>query len=82
MSWTRVRVSPRPPIFCLTNLVLCNIIRNVMTKEEAQNKVYELTEKLLYTKKDMKDVVSGYKEVIKEIESEIKAIVEETKVTN
>jgi len=41
-----------------------------------------LTEKLLYTKKDMKDVVSGYKEVIKEIESEIKAIVEETKVTN
>lgn len=82
MSWTRVRVSPRPPTFCLTNLVLCNIIRNVMTKEEAQNKVYELTEKLLYTKKDMKDVVSGYKEVIKEIESEIKAIVEETKVTN
>tara|TARA_S200002703_G_scaffold138601_1_gene128885 strand:+ start:3521 stop:3685 length:165 start_codon:yes stop_codon:yes gene_type:complete len=50
-----------------------------MTKEEAKNKVYELTEKLLFTKKDMKDVVSGYKEVIKELDSEIKAIVEETK---
>ncbi len=48
-----------------------------MTKEESKNKVYELTEKLLFTKKDMKDVTSGYKEVIKELEGEIKAIVEE-----
>ena len=48
-----------------------------LTKEQAQEKVYELTEKLIHTKKDMKDVVSGYKDVIKEIESEIKAIVEE-----
>jgi hypothetical protein len=40
--------------------------------------VYELTETLLFTKKDFKDVATGYKERIKEIESEIKAVVEES----
>ena len=50
-----------------------------MTKSEAEKKIYELTEDILYTKKDMKDVMSGYKEKIKEIESEIKGIVEEIK---
>jgi hypothetical protein len=48
-----------------------------MTKEEAEKKVYELTEKLIFTKKDFKDVAAGYKEKIKELESEIKAVVEE-----
>lgn len=48
-----------------------------MTKQEAQEKVYELTEKLLFTKKDFKDVAAGYKERMKEIEAEIKAIVED-----
>jgi hypothetical protein len=48
-----------------------------MTKEEAEKKVYELTEKLIFTKKDFKDVAAGYKEKIKEFESEIKAVVEE-----
>lgn len=49
-----------------------------MTKQEAEKKVYELTEKLIFVKKDFKDVSAGYKEKMKEIESEIKAIVEET----
>ena len=48
-----------------------------LSKQEAQKKVYELTEKLLHTKKDFKDVASGYKERINELESEIKAVVED-----
>lgn len=52
-----------------------------LTKEQAQKKVYELTEKLLFVKKDFKDVAAGYKEKIKDIESEIKAVVEDATVT-
>jgi len=48
-----------------------------LSKTDAQKKVYELTEKLLFVKKDFKDVAAGYKEKIKEIESEIKAVVED-----
>ena len=48
-----------------------------MTKTQAESKVYELTEKLISTKKDQKDINSGYKETIKDIESEIKAIIED-----
>jgi len=40
-----------------------------MTKQEAEKKVYELTDKLLFVKKDFKDIASGYKEKIKEIEN-------------
>jgi len=53
-----------------------------LTKQQAEQKVYELTEKLLYVKKDFKDVAAGYKERMKEIESEIKAIVEEASTGN
>jgi len=53
-----------------------------LTKQQAEQKVYELTEKLLYVKKDFKDVAAGYKERMKEIESEIKAIVEEASAGN
>ena len=49
-----------------------------ISKADAQKKVFELTETLLFTKKDFKDVSTGYKERIKEIESEIKAVVEES----
>jgi hypothetical protein len=49
-----------------------------MTKQEAEKKVYELTDKLLFVKKDFKDIAAGYKEKIKEIENEIKAIMEES----
>lgn len=53
-----------------------------LSKPDAQKKVYELTEKLLFTKKDFKDVAAGYKERIKEIESEIKAVVDDVSSTN
>ena len=51
-----------------------------LTKAEAEKKVYELTENLLHVKKDFKDVAAGYKERMKEIENEIKAIVEDASV--
>ena len=51
-----------------------------MTKPQAESKVYELTEKLISTKKDQKDINSGYKETIKDIESEIKSIIEDYSV--
>jgi hypothetical protein len=51
-----------------------------MTKAQAEAKVYVLTESLLLTKKDQKDVNSGYKEKIKDIESEIKSIIEDYNV--
>lgn len=48
-----------------------------LSKSDAEKKVYELTEKLIHTKKDFKDVAAGYKDKIKDLESEIKAVVEE-----
>ena len=49
----------------------------MITKQDAEKKVFELTDQLIHTKKDQRDVNAGYKERIKDIESEIKAIVEE-----
>ncbi len=48
-----------------------------LTKAQAEQKVYELTEQLIKTKLDCKDVVAGYKEKIKDTESEIKAVIED-----
>jgi hypothetical protein len=48
-----------------------------LTKQQSEQKVYELTEKLIKVKLDQKDVNAGYKEKIKDIESEIKAIIED-----
>lgn len=53
-----------------------------MTKPEIEKKVYDLTEKLIFTKKDFRDVAAGYKEKIKELESEIKALVEEAETSS
>ena len=53
-----------------------------LTKQQAEQKVYDLTEKLLFVKKDFKDEAAGYKEKMKEIENEIKAIVEEASAGN
>lgn len=53
------------------------LVTTKLSKTDAQKKVYELTEKLIFVKKDFKDVAAGYKERIKEIESEIKAVVED-----
>lgn len=52
------------------------------SKLDIQKKVYELTEKLIFTKKDFKDIASGYKEKIKELENEIKSLVEEGESTS
>ena len=52
-----------------------------LTKQQAEAKVYELTEKLIKTKLDQKDLNAGYKEKIKDIESEIKAIIEDYNAT-
>lgn len=48
-----------------------------LTKQQAEAKVYELTTQLLKLKLDCKDTVSGYKEKIKDLEAEIKAVVDE-----
>lgn len=48
-----------------------------LTKQQSETKVYELTESLLHVKKDQKDVNAGYKEKIKDITSEIEAIIED-----
>lgn len=53
-----------------------------LNKTDAQKKVYELTEKLIYVKKDFKDVAAGYKEKIKELENEIKAVVEDAETAS
>ena len=48
-----------------------------LTKQQSEAKVYEITEKLLKLKLDQKDLNAGYKEKIKDLESEIKAVIEE-----
>jgi hypothetical protein len=48
-----------------------------LTKQQSESKVYELTEKLIAVKKDQKDVNAGYKDKIKDITSEIEAIIED-----
>ncbi len=57
----------------LNDIYFCMAI----SKQDAEKKVYELTEKLIFTKKDFKDLAAGYKEKIKDLENEIKAVVEE-----
>lgn len=48
-----------------------------LNKQQSEAKVYELTEKLIAVKKDQKDVNAGYKDKIKDITSEIEAIIED-----
>lgn len=52
---------------------------NKPTKSEAEAKVFELTQQLIKVKLDQKDTNSSYKERIREIESEIKAVIEDYK---
>ena len=81
----RVRIPPRPPIFSDSLVTHINsyyierlyIKMVTISKSEAEKKVYELTEKLIFTKKDFKDIAAGYKEKIRDLENEIKAVVEE-----
>jgi len=48
-----------------------------LTKEEAEAKVYNLTQNLLKVKADLKATQGAYKDQIKDIESEIKATIED-----
>lgn len=47
------------------------------TKEEAQAKIYELTEDLIRIRQDKKDMNAGFREKIKGIEEEIQGIIDE-----
>jgi hypothetical protein len=47
------------------------------TKEQAQAKIYELTEDLIRIRQDKKDMNAGFREKIKSIEDEIQAIIDE-----
>jgi predicted nucleic acid-binding Zn-ribbon protein len=51
------------------------------TKEEAQAKIYELTEDLIRIRQDKKDMNSGFREKIKGIEEEIQGIIDEANDT-
>jgi F0F1-type ATP synthase membrane subunit b/b' len=53
-----------------------------LTKTQAEQKVYELTEQLIKSKLDAKDIVASHKEKIKDIESEIKAVIEDFNTNN
>jgi len=71
--------------FVFVTLIMDERLHNkmsILSKSEAQKKVYELTEKLIFTKKDFRDVAAGYKEKIKELENEIKAVVEEVETSS
>ena len=54
-----------------------NEIMAKYTKQQAEEQVYQLTEKLIKLRLDAKDTMAGYKEKMKDIESEIKAVIEE-----
>lgn len=47
------------------------------TKEEAQAKIYELTEDLIRIRQDKKDMNAGFRDKIKGIEEEIQGIIDE-----
>ncbi len=53
-----------------------------LTKLQAEAKVYSLTEQLLEIKRQQKEANAVYKEEIKDIESEIKAIIESENAAN
>lgn len=53
-----------------------------MTKQEAEQKVYKLTEQLIEIKRQKKEANDNYNEEIKDIESEIKAVIEDFNVNN
>jgi hypothetical protein len=48
-----------------------------LTKTQAEQKIYKLTEQVLEIKRQKAEANANYNEEIKDIESEIKAIIEE-----
>jgi pyoverdine/dityrosine biosynthesis protein Dit1 len=54
----------------------------ILTKTQAEQKVYKLQEQLLEIKRQKSEANANYNEEIKDIESEIKAIIEEQHQVN
>lgn len=54
-------------------------MQNKLTKQQAEAKIYELTEDLIRIRQEKKDMNAGYREKIKSIESEIQGIIDEEK---
>ena len=52
-----------------------------LTKKQAEEKIYKLTEQVLEIKRQKKEANDNYNEEIKDIESEIKAIIDEQNQT-
>lgn len=52
-------------------------MNNKFTKQQAESKIYELTQDLLRIRQEKKDMAAGYREKIKSIEEEIEAILDE-----
>jgi uncharacterized membrane protein YukC len=53
-----------------------------LTREEAEAKVYELTKRLAVLKQDKKAAAADYRDQLKEVEDEIKGILEEQEEQN
>ena len=52
-------------------------MNNKFTKQQAESKIFELTQDLLRIRQEKKDMAAGYREKLKAIEEEIQAIVDE-----
>ena len=52
-------------------------MNNKFTKQQAEAKIFELTQDLLRIRQEKKDMAAGYREKIKSIEEEIQAIIDE-----
>ena len=59
-----------------------NNIISKLTKEESEKKVYQFTEQLLEIKRQQKEANATFKEEIKDLESEIKGIIEDFNLNN
>lgn len=53
-----------------------------LTKAESEKKVYQFTEQLLEIKRQQKEANATFKEEIKDLESEIKGIIEDFNLNN
>lgn len=67
-------------ILCI--LLIYMFVMAKFTKLQAEEKIFRLTEQLISVKQDKKDMVAGYTEKIKDIQSEIEAIIEEQNSVN
>jgi len=54
-------------------------MQNKLTKQQAEAKIYELTEDLIRIRQEKKDMNAGYREKIKSIEDEIQCIIDDVK---